>query len=113
MHWSNKNICIVLIFSIILYSVATLLNAFVHDVHLYGLLRFIAGFGLAGELGIGVTLVSEILPKEKRTYGMMAIATMLEKVNTENENGSRMGAYRRRDDQELRCVSKILENAAR
>ena len=64
----------VLFASIILYSVANLLNAFVTDVEQYALLRFIAGIGLAGELGAGVTLVAEILPKELRGYGVMTIA---------------------------------------
>lgn len=64
----------VLFASIIMYSVANTLNAFVTSVEQYALLRFIAGIGLAGELGAGVTLVAEILPKELRGYGVMAIA---------------------------------------
>lgn len=64
----------VLFASIILYSIANFLNAFVTDVEQYALLRFIAGIGLAGELGAGVTLVAEILPKELRGYGVMTIA---------------------------------------
>ena len=64
----------VLFASIILYSVANTLNAFVTNVEQYTLLRFIAGIGLAGELGAGVTLVAEILPKELRGYGVMSIA---------------------------------------
>jgi len=64
----------VLFASIILYSVANTLNAFVTNVEQYALLRFIAGIGLAGELGAGVTLVAEILPKQLRGYGVMAIA---------------------------------------
>jgi putative MFS transporter len=66
----------VLLGSIILYSVANFLNGFVQDVHSYMALRFIAGIGLAGELGAGVTLVSEILPKAVRGYGTMIIATV-------------------------------------
>lgn len=65
----------VLFASIILYSIANLLNAFVTNVEQYALLRFIAGVGLAGELGAGVTLVAEILPKNLRGYGVMAIAS--------------------------------------
>lgn len=65
----------VLFASIILYSIANLLNAFVTNVEQYTILRFIAGIGLAGELGAGVTLVAEILPKELRGYGVMAIAS--------------------------------------
>ena len=65
----------VLFASIILYSVANFLNAFVTNVEQYALLRFIAGIGLAGELGAGVTLVSEILPKHLRGYGVMSIAS--------------------------------------
>ena len=61
--------------SIILYSLANIANAYVQDVEQYRILRFIAGIGLAGELGAGVTLVSEILPKNKRGYGAMIIAS--------------------------------------
>ncbi|MDQ1326441.1 MAG: hypothetical protein QG564_1566 [Campylobacterota bacterium] len=64
----------VLFASIVLYSVANFLNAFVNNVEQYALLRFIAGIGLAGELGAGVTLVAEILPKHLRGYGVMSIA---------------------------------------
>lgn len=66
----------VLFASIILYSVANLLNAYVTDITTYAILRFFAGLGLAGELGIGITLVSEILPKEKRSYGTAAVASI-------------------------------------
>lgn len=66
----------VLLGSIILYSAANLLNGFVQDVNSYMALRFIAGIGLAGELGAGVTLVSELLPKRIRGYGTMVIATV-------------------------------------
>lgn len=55
--------------SILTYSMATLLNGLVHSVEAYAVFRFIAGFGLAGELGLAVTLISESLPKEKRGYG--------------------------------------------
>lgn len=61
--------------SILLYSSATLANAFVTSVESYALLRFLAGFGLAGELGAGITLVSELMKKEKRGYGTMIIIT--------------------------------------
>ncbi len=64
----------VLFGSILLYSAANLLNGFVSDLNLYALLRFLAGIGLAGELGAGVTLVNETLPKEKRSYGSLLIA---------------------------------------
>ncbi len=60
--------------SIILYSVANFLTAFVHTVDQYALCRFIAGLGLAGELGAGITLVSELLPKEKRGIGTSIVA---------------------------------------
>lgn len=61
--------------SILIYSSATFANAFVTNIESYALLRFIAGFGLAGELGAGITLVNELMPKEKRGYGTMIIAT--------------------------------------
>ncbi len=66
----------VLLGSIILYSTANLLNGFVQDVGSYMTLRFIAGIGLAGELGAGVTLVAELLPKAIRGYGTMIIASV-------------------------------------
>lgn len=65
----------VLFGSILLYSVANLANAFVTDVPTYAIVRVIAGIGLAGELGAGITLVSEMMSKEKRGYGTMVIVT--------------------------------------
>ncbi|MBI3550214.1 MAG: MFS transporter [Elusimicrobia bacterium] len=64
----------VLLGSILLYSLANIANGFVHSVEAYAILRFIAGLGLAGELGAGVTLVSEIMPKETRGYGTTIVA---------------------------------------
>lgn len=66
----------VLFGSILIYSVANIANGFVHGINGYILWRFVAGFGLAGELGAGITLVSEILSKEKRGYGTMIVATV-------------------------------------
>ncbi len=65
----------VLFGSILLYSIATIANGFVRDVDQYTWLRFIAGLGLAGELGASITLTSELLPKEKRGIGAAIIAT--------------------------------------
>jgi MFS family permease len=62
--------------SIFLYSVANAANGFVNSVGAYALWRFIAGIGLAGELGAGVTLVLENLPREIRGYGTMVVATV-------------------------------------
>ena len=62
--------------SILIYSVANIANGYVHSVEAYGVWRFIAGFGLAGELGGGITLVSEVLSKEARGYGTMLIAAI-------------------------------------
>jgi putative MFS transporter len=64
----------VLFASILVYSVANILNGMVTSVPQYVVLRFIAGVGLAGELGAGITLVSEILPKEKRGVASAMIA---------------------------------------
>jgi MFS family permease len=64
----------VLFGSIILYSVANILNGMVQGVNEYIVLRFLAGIGLAGELGAGVTLVSELLPKQKRSMAAGIIA---------------------------------------
>jgi len=66
----------VLFGSIIIYSLANIANAFVVDLATYAALRFIAGFGLAGELGAGVTLVAEILPKHLRGYGTTIVASI-------------------------------------
>lgn len=65
----------VLFGSILLYSITTIANGFVHDVTTYTILRFIAGLGLAGELGASITLTSEMLPKEKRGIAAAIIAT--------------------------------------
>ncbi len=65
----------VLFGSILLYSLATIANGFVTDVNQYTWLRFIAGLGLAGELGASITLTSEMLPKEKRGIAAAIIAT--------------------------------------
>ncbi len=65
----------VLFGSILLYSIANIANGFVQDVNLYIVIRFIAGVGLAGELGAGITLASEILPKEKRGLAGTIIGT--------------------------------------
>ncbi|MEY3687662.1 MAG: hypothetical protein RIR84_503, partial [Bacteroidota bacterium] len=56
----------VLFGSILLYSVANFITGFVQTVNQYAWLRFIAGIGLAGELGAGITLVSELMPKKNR-----------------------------------------------
>ena len=64
----------VLFGSIVMYSAANLANAWVQSVEAYAWLRFIAGIGLAGELGAGITLVSEIMPKETRGYGTTIVA---------------------------------------
>lgn len=66
----------VLFGSIFIYSVANIANGFVHSVESYAFWRFIAGFGLAGELGAGITLVAEIMPKEKRGYATTIIASV-------------------------------------
>jgi MFS transporter, putative metabolite:H+ symporter len=62
--------------SILLYSVANIANGYVHTIEAYAVWRFIAGVGLAGELGGGITLVSEVVSKEARGYGTMIVATV-------------------------------------
>ncbi len=64
----------VLFGSIALYSIANFFTAYVQTVDQYAWARFIAGIGLAGELGAGITLVSELLPKEKRGIGTSLVA---------------------------------------
>lgn len=66
----------VLYYSIALYSVANILNGFATSSTDYALYRFLAGVGLAGELGAGITLVAEVLPKEKRGIGTMIVAAV-------------------------------------
>ncbi len=66
----------VLYFSIALYSIANILNGLVYSSVDYAVLRFLAGIGLAGELGAGITLVAESLPKDKRGYGTMIVASV-------------------------------------
>ncbi len=66
----------VLFGSILLYSLANIANGFAETVNQYALLRFIAGIGLAGELGAGITLVSESLPTRLRGYGTTLVATV-------------------------------------
>lgn len=65
----------VLFGSILLYSLATIANGFITNVDQYTWIRFIAGLGLAGELGASITLTSELLPKEKRGIAAALIAT--------------------------------------
>jgi len=64
----------VLFGSIILYSIANIANGLVTNTTQYALVRFIAGIGLAGELGAGITLVSELLPKERRGVATSMVA---------------------------------------
>ena len=64
----------VLFGSIVLYSLANIANGFVETVEQYKWIRFIAGLGLAGELGAGITLVSEIVPKERRGVATSLVA---------------------------------------
>lgn len=66
----------VLFGSILLYSLANIFNGMVQSVEWYAALRFISGFGLAGELGAGITLVSESMSKERRGIGTMIVATV-------------------------------------
>jgi putative MFS transporter len=66
----------VLFGSILVYSIANIANGFVKNTNWYAALRFISGFGLAGELGAGITLVSETMSKERRGIGTMIVATV-------------------------------------
>jgi putative MFS transporter len=66
----------VLFGSIIVYSIANLANGLVHDTFWYAVLRFVSGFGLAGELGAGITLVSETMKKEDRGIGTTVVASV-------------------------------------
>lgn len=64
----------VLFGSILMYSLANIANGFVTDVDTYAILRLLAGIGLAGELGAGITLVTELLPPQSRGWATTAVA---------------------------------------
>ncbi|HVW26828.1 MAG TPA: MFS transporter [Polyangiaceae bacterium] len=66
----------VLFGSIFLYSAANIANGFVDTIPQYAAMRFIAGVGLAGELGAGITLVSEVMSRESRGYGTTVVASV-------------------------------------
>jgi putative MFS transporter len=66
----------VLFGSILLYSLANFANGFAGDYMTYAIIRFVAGIGLAGELGAGITLVSETMSKKNRGYGTMIVAVV-------------------------------------
>lgn len=66
----------VLFGSIVMYSVANIANGMVHSIEAYAVWRFIAGIGLAGELGAGITLVAELLGREHRGYGTTIVAAV-------------------------------------
>lgn len=66
----------VLFGSILVYSLANIANGMVNDTYWYAILRFVSGFGLAGELGAGVTLVSESMRKEDRGIGTTVVASV-------------------------------------
>jgi MFS family permease len=75
--WGDKKGRLSVLFgSIFLYSAANFANAYVTSVQMYAILRFLAGLGLAGELGAAVTLVSETMTKETRGYGTAVVATI-------------------------------------
>src|SRR3990167_7906239 len=64
----------VLFGSILLYSLANIANGFVTAVPVYWLLRFLAGVGLAGEVGAAMTIAAEVTPRRHRAYGTAAVA---------------------------------------
>jgi MFS transporter, putative metabolite:H+ symporter len=63
-----------LFLTILIYSLANIANGFVHTIPQYSWIRFISGFGLAGELGVGITLVSEVMSKETRGLGASLVS---------------------------------------
>lgn len=75
--WGDKKGRVSVLFgSILMYSIANIANAFAFGFYDYAIWRFIAGVGLAGELGAGITLISETMEKEKRGIGTMIIVTL-------------------------------------
>jgi hypothetical protein len=74
--WGDKKGRLSVLFgSILLYSLANIINAFVTSIPMYAIIRIIAGIGLAGELGAGITMVTESMSKENRGWGTMIIVT--------------------------------------
>lgn len=65
-----------LVGSILCYSISSILNSFVDSVPMYGVLRFITGFGLAGEVGAAMTIAAEITPPKYRTFGTATVSLM-------------------------------------
>lgn len=63
-----------LFLTILIYSLANIANGFVQNLPLYSLMRFIAGFGLAGELGVGITLVAEVMSRDARGLGASMVS---------------------------------------
>lgn len=100
----------VLFGSILLYSAANIANAFVTDLTQYSIVRFIAGLGLAGELGAAITLVSEIMHREKRGYGTMLIVTMgaLGAVAAALISNTHFGFFGLQDWQEAYIIGGLL-----
>lgn len=96
--WGDKKGRLTVLFgSILLYSAANIANAFTSDLTMYAIVRFIAGLGLAGELGAGITLITETMPREKRGYGTMIVvvfgalgAVFADEVYSQ---GQRIGAF--------------------
>ncbi|HEY0976769.1 MAG TPA: MFS transporter [Flavobacteriales bacterium] len=75
--WGDRKGRVTVLFgSILLYSAANIANAFTFDLTSYAIVRFIAGVGLAGELGAGITLITETLPREKRGYGTLIVVSV-------------------------------------
>ncbi|MCS6917188.1 MAG: MFS transporter [Chitinophagales bacterium] len=73
--WGDKKGRLSVLFgSIALYSIANILNGTVQSIGMYAFYRFIAGIGLAGELGAGITLVAEVMTKEHRGYGTTIVS---------------------------------------
>jgi MFS transporter, putative metabolite:H+ symporter len=64
----------ILFLTIFLYSVANIINGFATNTTQYALMRFVAGFGLSGELGVGITMVSEVMTKEARGMGASLVS---------------------------------------
>jgi len=64
----------ILFLTILMYSLANIANGFAQTIDQYAWLRFIAGFGLSGELGVGITMVSEVMSKESRGMGASIVS---------------------------------------
>jgi MFS transporter, putative metabolite:H+ symporter len=62
--------------TILVFSIANIINGLTSSLTVYGICRFIAGFGLAGEMGSGIALICEKVPDEKRSLYLGFVSSL-------------------------------------